>query len=122
MPGFVCLLGKQQRDEVLDTQDGSGRPVRRAGSQAPLTPARAEAHRVFTAHTMSPPEVALPGVSHSVTAAIYTRGHGVMRRQQSCMRMWTILRFCFLLVGQDVNKGHRKDPLPFGLSFNMPNL
>lgn len=31
-------------------------------------------------------------------------------------------RFCFLLVRQDVNKGHWKDPLPVRLSFDVPNL
>lgn len=31
-------------------------------------------------------------------------------------------RFCFLLVRQDVNKGHWKDTLPFRLSFDVPNL
>lgn len=28
----------------------------------------------------------------------------------------------FLLVGQDVNKGHRKDPFPFGLSLDVADL
>lgn len=36
--------------------------------------------------------------------------------------MWTILRFCVLLVRQDMNKGHWKDPLPFRLSFDVANL
>ena len=66
--------------------------------------------------------MALPGVSRSVTAAIYTRVHGVTCRQQSRVRMWTIVGLCFLLVGQDVNKGHREDPLPLGLSFDVSDL
>ena len=96
------------------------RTARRA--QGPPTTGEGGAHGVFTAHTESPPEVALPGVSRSVTAAIYTRVHGVTCRQQSRMRMWTIVGLCFLLVGQDVNKGHREDPLPFGLSFDVSDL
>ena len=38
------------------------------------------------------------------------------------MKMWTISRSCSLLVRQDVNKGHWKDPLPLRLSFDMPDL
>lgn len=39
---------------MLDAEDGSGKPVRRAGPQAPLTLAKAEDHRVSTTHTMLP--------------------------------------------------------------------
>lgn len=60
-PIFVCLLVKQHREmQVLDAKDGFGKPVRRAGSEATLILAKAEDHRIFTTHTISPPEVALP--------------------------------------------------------------
>lgn len=32
------------------------------------------------------------------------------------------LGFSFLLVGQDMNKGHRKDPFSFGLSLDVADL
>lgn len=49
--------------------------------------------------------------------------HRIMWRQQSCMKDVDNLKALpFLLVGQDVNKGHWKDPLPFRLSFDMPDL
>lgn len=91
------------------------------GPEATLILAKAEDHRIFTIHTLFPSRGGPRGVSYSVTAAIHTLCTGWHGSRSLAWRMETTIRFCFLLVGQDVNKGHWKDPLPFRLSFDVPN-
>lgn len=70
---------------VARRADQYGAPV-----PGPPTLARADAPRVFTAHTTALLRWPFRSLS-SVTAAIYTRVHGVTWRQRSHMTMWTIL-------------------------------
>lgn len=74
------------------------------------------------AHTAFPLEVVLPRVLHSVTAAMYTLCTGAGAGSSLAWRRGTARRSCFSLVGQDVNKGHREDPLPLRLPFDVPDL
>lgn len=48
--------------EVRDARDGRGRPVRRAGSQGPPNTGEGRSPQGIYTH-LSPPEVALPGLS-----------------------------------------------------------
>lgn len=88
IPGFVCLPGKQHRGGRARWPGGRTSTARRV--PGPPTPASADAPRVFTAHTTALLRRRFRSLS-SVTAAIYTRVHGVTWRRRSRMTMWTIL-------------------------------
>lgn len=71
---------------MLDAKDGFGKPVRRAGSQGyPTTGEGRRPQGIHNTQSISPGG-ALPRVSDSVTAAIYTLCTGLLTRRQQSRR------------------------------------
>lgn len=106
---------------MLDAKGGCGKPGRRAGSQG--SPNTGDGRRPQAVHSTryGPLRRRPPRESRSVTAAIYTCARGDVEAAVS-QKAWTISRLRSLLVGQDVDEGHWKDPFPVGLPFDMPDL